>query len=55
MQTTTTKKKERKIYRSFGLPESLMIFVETQAEEQNESVNEIIKRAVANYKQALEV
>lgn len=53
MQTTTTKK-ERKIYRSYGLPEGLMIFIERVSEEEGKSVNEIVIQAVDYYKKSLE-
>lgn len=48
-------KKERTIYRSFGLSESQMNFIEQEAKKQNKkSVNDIIRDAVALYRQHLE-
>ena len=49
-----TIKKERKVYRSYGLPETLMIFVEKEAEKEGTSVNDIVQQAVNFYKNSIE-
>ena len=51
----STQKKERRIYRSFGLPESIMIFVENCAAQEHISVNAFVEKALDDYRTQSEV